>query len=509
MGGLRLDAAPRAARAPEMPLSDEQKAVVQNYSPLLVVNAFAGTGKTTSAVAYAAARPNKTVLYMPFTRANQADAAARMPANVTCMTTHAMAMRAIGTYYRGRVPTSWRAHAVRQELGLPNYRTAAITQGVLQRFFASADTQIHMRHASECKTQHGASEAEIAEGVANAKILWRRMQDRSDTVAVPHDAYLKMWSLTNPKLPYDIVILDEYQDTNPVTAHIVSQQTQATRVYIGDQHQAIYGFRGAVNAMADIGPSAHRMHLSQTWRFGPRTAAYANAVLGDLKGERVQIIGMGTDTPFVRGSSVTKLSRTNAQLFKEAALVKGEGVHWVGGIESYQLNKLLDAYHLFAGQPDRIADPFLRNFGSISEMTSYAEDAKDPETKILATIVEEYRHDTPALLAQIKENAVIDVKDSDLVLTTGHKSKGLDWDYVELAGDFEILDETEADLATDPYADIQEQEINLLYVAMTRAKKAVQLNAETQGWLAKLPEHRRNRQLARERASSRTKAMSP
>lgn len=46
------------------------------------------------------------------------------------------------------------------------------------------------------------------------------------------------------------------------------------------------------------------------------------------------------------------------------------------------------------------------------------------------------------------------------MITTAHKSKGLEWDNVELSDDF-----------PDPYFNKNDEEKRLFYVAMTRAKK--------------------------------------
>jgi superfamily I DNA/RNA helicase len=267
-------------------------------------------------------------------------------------------------------------------------------------------------------------------------------------------------------------------------------------LYIGDRHQSIYAFRGAVNAMDDLGDSAKILNLSKTWRFGPKTAEVANLMLGELKAEPLKIIGMGQDAPYIKGACITKLARTNAQLFKDAAQRRGEGIHWVGRASSYNLGRMLEAYYLYANKRDLLKDPFLRHFSSWGEMQAYAEEARDPEVRVMAAIVDEFRHEIPTLVQQIKNNEVENAADASLVLTTAHKSKGLDWDYVQIADDFEILAETEADLALDSKATINEQEINLLYVAATRSRKKLQLNTETQNWLRDLPAHRQARALA-------------
>ncbi|MEJ8837656.1 UvrD-helicase domain-containing protein [Ramlibacter sp. AN1133] len=487
---------------PTVTYTDEQQAIIDCDARVVVADAKAGTGKTTTGIGFAKRRPHASLLYMAYNKSLQLEATQRFGENTECRTTHSLAFQAVGKHYSHRVSFNWRALNVRNELNLSNIRAAAIAQSVLIAFFQSTASEITLEHAGEAELKFHASEHEMAAGVLDAKVLWRRMQDRSDTVTMSPDAYLKMWALTNPRLNYDFIICDEWQDANPVTAHIVEQQRHARLLVLGDPHQSIYAFRGAINAMEQF-PGATRLHLSKTWRFGPKVAQVANLVLSELKKEQVLIKGMGEDIPYRSGAPVTRLARTNAQLFKEAVLLEGRGVHWVGGVEKYKFDRILDAYYLFANQRERINDPFLRYFTSYGDMVAYATESKDPETKILAQVIDEYRHDTPRLVQLVKTNAVKDQPDAQLTLSTGHGAKGLDFDYVQLADDFEILQECETMLVADPFAQLPHQELNLLYVALTRAKKEIALNADTRQWLQNLPRHRRDRAEALERARAR------
>ena len=76
--------------------SPEQKAVIECQDQKVVVNAFAGTGKTTTAEGYANARPDERILYVCLNKANQQEAQARFPSNVVCRTSHSLAYAAIG-----------------------------------------------------------------------------------------------------------------------------------------------------------------------------------------------------------------------------------------------------------------------------------------------------------------------------------------------------------------------------------------------------------------------------
>jgi F-box protein 18 (helicase) len=488
---------------------DDQQEIIDCPSRVVVANAFAGTGKTTTAVGYAARRPGSRVLYMPFGKTVQLEAMKRFPPNTWCQTINSAAFNAAGADLRKKLTQSFTPLLIRDEMSLRTNRQAGLVLKVLNEFMTSADREIkntHLKAITEGSWRASGSEA--ADALATARMAWRRMTNESDEFGIPHDALLKIWSLKNPKLDYDYIIFDEAQDTNAVTADIISRQDHAVRLYIGDRHQSIYGFRGATNAMEVMSAdrNATQLSLAQTWRFGPKIAEIANLILGDLKGEKTPIIGMGKDGVWDKTACFTKLSRTNAQLFRDAAVRQGKGIHWAGqnGIAGYNVNRLTEAYNLFNG--DDCKDPMFKRFRSWGEVQAYAEEARDPEIKMLVGVVDEFRHDTPDLVHSLVTNQVANQDDASVVFSTAHKAKGLDWNFVEVADDFKILADTEELLSKDALAEVNDQELNLLYVAFTRAKTALQLNKETKTWMDNLEKHRIDRNLAIQRLERRREA---
>lgn len=482
--------------------SDEQLAVINCDDQLIVADAFAGSGKTTTAIGYAKRRPNERMIYLCLNAENAKEAKQRFPSNVVPMTTHSMAWSKTPQFVRNRVTKIWKPLVLQDQMGLQKARDAASTLRVLADFFNSADTDITEKHAKQVAYERDLNAAEVGNAVAFARLAWKRMQDQNDKMQMPHDAYLKMFAMKAPQLSeYGCIIFDEAQDANPVTLQIVRGQTRSRLLCIGDRHQSIYQFRGSVNAMQILSAGATRFHLAQTWRFGPEIAKLANLVLGELKGEKVKIQGMGQDHAW-DGRKVTTLARTNAELFRLAAERRGEGVHWVGGLtkngeDNYRLEGVMDAYHLYARDRSKIKNTLMRNkFASWDEYVTYGEDASDGEIRVLTKVVEEFGHDIPQLVTDIRANAVDLSADADLCLTTGHKSKGLEWDFVRISNDFEVLEEAEDVLANHLGADIPEQDINLLYVMLTRARKGITPTDEMIKWIANLDQHRSNREAA-------------
>ena len=95
-------------------------------------------------------------------------------------------------------------------------------------------------------------------------------------VPIIHDAYLKFWQLTQPELPYMHIMMDEAQDISPVMLDVFLRQ-KAIKTAVGDSHQAIYGFRNAVNSLEKI--DFKKFNLTASYRFNQEIADLATKTL--------------------------------------------------------------------------------------------------------------------------------------------------------------------------------------------------------------------------------------
>jgi superfamily I DNA/RNA helicase len=90
------------------------------------------------------------------------------------------------------------------------------------------------------------------------------------------------------------------------------------------------------------------------------------------------------------------------------------------------------------------------------------------------------------LVGELRRRAVPRPAGADRVLSTAHKAKGLEWERVRLADDFPGLDELgAADREGVPLLTPEErdQELHLLYVAATRARRGLEPNEAVRGCL--------------------------
>jgi F-box protein 18 (helicase) len=171
------------------------------------------------------------------------------------------------------------------------------------------------------------------------------------------------------------------------------------------------------------------------------------------------------------------IARTNATVFSEAVkFYKKYKIGFSGGIQGYRFDEIVDTYYLYDKQKDKIRNSYIRSFQSYNDLKEFARTVEDWELSSRCSIVDEYRHKIPQLVRDIQK-AAVEADNAEIVLTTAHKSKGLEFSKVRLADDFPKL-VNNGKLITGEEFDIDE--FNLIYVSITRAKERIMLSTSLQ-----------------------------
>jgi superfamily I DNA/RNA helicase len=466
-----------------MKLTEEQQAIIASTPPVggsLLVTAFAGTGKTFTLQKYAEQRPSDRILYAAFNKAIQLEADRKMPANVMCRTTHSLAYRACGVPYqeagllRGYVPLWGVAKLLEVNIVLANFALQ-----VVANFIASPDPTITSDHISQEIYEYYKGAETMPPFEEMAKVIWedmKRMSPRS--LPMIHDGYLKLYQLSGPVLDFDYILLDEAQDTTPCVWDIFENQ-KCRKVIVGDEHQAIYGWRGSTDALKLVGDAEH-LYLTRSFRFGPEIAALASTLLRRFKGEVNHLRGTESiPTRVILGSksgSRTMVCRGNMHIFRSAAAeceFGGKSLGFVGGdFLNYRFQSVLDAYYVFSEQSELVKDALIKSFGTFEDLAEFSKKARNNEIESACSLVEEYRSRVPKIYQDVKGRDV-GAKFADLVFTTGHKAKGMEFPIVEIGSDFTAM--IEAHRERPDLRIMNPHEINLLYVAITRATRELYL----------------------------------
>ena len=467
-----------------MKLTDEQALIAQSKAHVLLVSAYAGTGKTSTLIEYAKANPEKRMTYLAFNKAVKEEAQTKFPSNVKCVTAHGLAYAKYGSAYSHKLNNPKPYHLM-SALNI-EARLADTVLSVVNKFLASSELVISESHVVAPLDGVKTHANSIINSITFANKAWKMMCDVESTkIPMPHDGYLKLFQMAGGTINTEVILFDESQDASPIMIAIV-EASSAKKVYVGDENQAIYGFRGAVNAMATIKADEH-LFLTASFRFGGGVAKLANAILGQYRKLEKPVRGLGQHaTQFSVDVSKphTRLSRTNSALFDEAvkAYRSNRPFGFVGNVKNYGFDTIVDAYNLKVGNRGAVRDSTIKSFNTFEQMNDYAEAVDDKELKVKAKIVNEYMDRIPMLVTHIQNNAVEDLSKADIILTTAHKSKGLEWANVYLTDDFcDML--CKVDEETNVSVEPDREEINLLYVAVTRAERCISVNETLHQWL--------------------------
>ncbi len=155
----------------------------------------------------------------------------------------------------------------------------------------------------------------------------------------------------------------------------------------------------------------------------------------------------------------------------------------MGGIDSYPWQKMNHVYALKHNRLALITDPFIRHFESFAKFKEFVQSSQDPEYLTVVKLVERYDAQCPQILAQLRDRMAHSDTAKCIVLTTAHKSKGLEFDHVKLGDDFIDLNEN-CVTRSEPLDECLVQEINILYVAISRARYSLEIPSKLRRFLA-------------------------
>jgi len=268
-----------------MRLTEEQQAVIAATEKhnRTKVYALAGTGKTATLRAIAERFPRKRILYLAFNRAIADEARGKFPRNVEVRTVHSLAYAQVGRLYKSRL-SNLDFYEIAEALKEPP--DAVIDRlKYFQSYLHSSCPREGQAIAAHLQSMH--PKLEDPEQTA-AFILRLHRALKENPLQVDHAFYLKEFQLSLRNLgisrAYDLLMLDEAQDTNPVILDVF-EQFQARKVMVGDRHQKVYGFRRAIDAMERFDAEA-TLHLTRIFRFDQADqVAAVNDLLYHLKCE--------------------------------------------------------------------------------------------------------------------------------------------------------------------------------------------------------------------------------
>lgn len=476
-----------------MPIA-EQEAACELFQKRegLRIDAYAGTGKTTTLQLLAGSSPERG-LYLAFNRNIAEKAQLRFPQRVACATSHSIAFRSIrrafkysewkltGSLTPNTILSSFKmpeSITFRSGITLPNRLYCSIVLASLKRYLQSDDTEPQRKHISRFGCLEALPESQFEEfthqAIGHVQAVWNAMLHRNDGLPLGHDGYLKLWALSRPRSNVDYIMVDEAQDLNPVVLGIL-RRIECPVIYVGDPYQQIYDWRGAVNAMEQV-VTKHRVLLSQSFRFGSAIADAATVLLRKL-GAKQPVRGFsGIESHLSRVRPDVILARSNAGVIGSVlqCLARGISCHVLGG--TGELERILEDVQRIK-QGVAAQSPELLGFNNWRDVMAFSARPEGEYLRGFVALVQEYGEDT--ILRAIAKCEKEENK-ARVVCSTTHKAKGREWNYVRVDSDFDsaFIRASRASSPGQERGDHQTSfsaEARLLYVAMTRARIAVHL----------------------------------
>ncbi|MFJ5143041.1 UvrD-helicase domain-containing protein [Streptomyces sp. NPDC088707] len=423
-----------ASAREDYPPTDEQNIIIEGAARRrlnMAVMALAGTGKSSTLKMLSHRMPDRNIVYLAFNRsvaaeAREAQTRGEYAKNMLASTANAYAARVADRRLNDRLPSNraggfkkldaqqiadrmrWHNTVRAGNRDLTPGGAATVAERMIREWAKSADAEVGPQHV---KAGTPAERRELFNAVKPlADRMWANLSDPeagdSDRdLPMDFDYIVKQWALSGYKLDADVLFWDEAQDVNPVLEGVVrAALDQGVQVVaVGDSNQAIYGFRGASDALAKL-PVDARATLTQSFRFGPAVADVGNRFLR-LLGTRMRLKGFDRKDSRIGqlqpGEESMVIARTNAGVALAAvqALTAGRTVAVSGGVKALQ--EFVQAANALAAGEDTDHAELARFNGKAFD--DIVEEVKaDPDLQQLSSLfnlLEKHGDDIEALLS--------------------------------------------------------------------------------------------------------------
>jgi len=446
----------------------------------VIVNAGAGTGKTSTIVEAANRIDSTNAAFLCFNKSIQTELQERLPDSVDAKTFHAFGFAAIRNAGVRTKVDGRKTHYIIQELLGKDYYTAPLCK-LISLIKGSLVEATDVKSIRGLIDQYNiVFESSREENQAIGAIPAILNLAKSQTNKIDFDDMIWLPLVNEYPMPhYDILFVDEAQDFNEAQRELISRVVNGGRcVIVGDKNQAIYGFRGADSnsmnmfkqrLMKESSREIVELPLSISWRCPTNVVKEANRYVPDFHHAPNAIEGkVVVDAPFSPQRNDMVLCRYNAPLVSAFydLISQGKSAYILG---RDMTKGLINAVKKITKNNNMGVDEFSGLFQADFEYNYNRLMQQDKKNQAMA--LEDKRdcirifinkaETVGGIIEEIKR--VFDGSDKgEIMLSTVHKSKGLEARRVYI-------------LATErmPHPKGGREENNICYVAITRAQESV------------------------------------
>lgn len=495
------------------PLTEEQQKILNidltSSKNIILIEALAGTGKTTTLLELARINPDKKFMYISYMSKSTGEVRSKVREeginNIIPKTFHAMA--------RGKVlrQLNIESRKLKKDVDLtriilPNLKNRqAYERSRLFKEFCESGADMSSFCNSRLEEQRAkkgpaakVNAAELERILLDVRRIWEELCDPNCAI-LSYQFYVKYFIENMAGLDFsefDVLLADEAQDLSAVmhryVMHVISLNKPV--VVVGDSNQSIMGFaksKSILSYLQNKYPERTESYpLTNSFRFekGSDMEAAANKILR-LRGKALQ--GAARQTPDKEDTAY--IGRTNKSVLQMCFDLLSEGIKYdlFKGIEYFRNRsaELEDIYHIHNRDLGNIRSSHLRGFSAIDGLKLFAEENEDIELMsnitLVLFIIEKGL--TVGGFFDLIESGID--TESHIKAGTIHTAKGMGFYKVhilssEMFKKEDIIGIKEmAGVINIASRDLYE-ELNILYVAVTRAKKEMHIDApEYKKWL--------------------------
>lgn len=456
------------------PLTDEGRAIIEcvrSTTDNVMVEAYAGCGKTTLLEAAATALGAKPILYLVFGKKNEVEAKHRMPYNVETRTFNSMGHRIwASTIYKNlRVDFKKTGNILREVInGLPRHQQKEASRcwdsvvsgvGLAKSVGYAPDSYpqagrlctsgVFLSLLDEVPTDLTIDliDAVLSQSI---RLAYAGTIDFNDQVYMP-----ALFKATCPTFPN--VLVDEYQDLSSTNHALLAKLATRRLIGVGDPYQNIYGFRGAQAEGMQEAKEAYSMTtlpLSLSFRCPSEIVKHVHWHVPRFRSSRTGgSVAIPTNlriSDIPDGSAI--ICRNNAPLLRGALsfLNGGRSVSVAGSDIGAKLIATLRKLG-----PEET--PRGRVIQLIADWLAPKLAAESKTAEDMAACMQVFAAHGSDLGQAIRYAEHLFAQAGAVHFTTGHKAKGLEWEHVVHIDSFLVRNKP------------TEQNKNLDYVVSTRS----------------------------------------
>ena len=412
-----------------MTLTPQQQTILDHIlvTPgLTMIEAKAGTGKTTMLTAIAQALNPTSALYMAYNKSVATEASHKFPKAVHCCTTHSLAFKPTVTTHKLKLGT-FTSKSISE---LPSYDHRQELVDVFREFCLSSYTSFSDFSDANSLSPH------LAPLISKYFKLMETAQ-----IECTHEFYLKYFhlllasnSITYPT--FDLIMLDEAGDLNEVTLEIFKLLPATRKVMVGDPYQNIYTFNHTINCFELMSDQGSTFPMSQSFRVADHLATRIESFGRKYLSPSFSFEGIPATTSVISTSAF--IARTNASLIAKMIELNSDGIPYGLTRKAKQIFELPLAFcalryqgfiplpeykHLQADVDHYFEDTHTRaEYGSLY---NYLKTIHSDDFNLVKTINLIQRYGKASIISCYEEARKHEKSCQSLTLGTSHSMKGL------------------------------------------------------------------------------------